>query len=299
MTLRYKQQINGACIWLSLTALFLSGSVMLAAQVVSAQTRDHFSQELPSGNNQDESGFPAFRKAKQGGAHKKKAEPEFGGEPPGFGDNDGSFRRAQFMENRNRQENDLPGWGMRRMKMDAIGDGASAVAPGQNFPGGMLNRPFHPGGPGQGGASFNSRQLDLTPLSLSEEQKDRVRQMRQQTRLKVRDLHKEVLQRQSGLRKLIFDPDASEADIRSARSQLRQMQDQVDEANMNDLLAIRALLTAEQRKHLPDCLPSRRATGYGAPGQPPGAFPGGPGGKQSAEFNRRSLEAASETAREK
>ena len=123
--------------------------------------------------------------------------------------------------------------------------------------------------------------------------------MRQQPRLKVRDLHKEVLQRQSGLRKLIFDPDASEADIRSARSQLRQMQDQVDEANMNDLLAIRALLTAEQRKHLPDCLPSRRATGYGAPGQPPGAFPGGPGGKQSAEFNRRSLEAASETAREK
>jgi Spy/CpxP family protein refolding chaperone len=107
----------------------------------------------------------------------------------------------------------------------------------------------------QGGGVFG-KTLDLTPLGLNDDQKNRVRQMRVQTRAKIRDLHKSVVQRQKELRQLMFDPDASDDQIRTARSQLRKLQDQVDETNMNDLLAIRGMLTPEQRKRLPECMPA-------------------------------------------
>jgi Spy/CpxP family protein refolding chaperone len=137
---------------------------------------------------------------------------------------------------------------------------------GQGFRGGR-----GPAGEGQSrGASLGSKSLDLTPLELTDEQKEKVKQMRQKTRLKVKDLHQSVLERQAELRRLIFDPDVSEAQIRAARNQLRQLQDKLDETNMNDLLAIRAMLSPEQRKRLPDCLPGRRgcAAGLDAAGPP-------------------------------
>jgi len=111
----------------------------------------------------------------------------------------------------------------------------------------------------QGGGGVFGKTLDLTPLALNDDQKIRVRQMRVQSRAKIRDLHKSVVQRQTELRQLMFDPEASDDQIRSARSQLRKLQDQVDETNMNDLLAIRGMLTPDQRKRLPECMPAPAA----------------------------------------
>jgi len=139
--------------------------------------------------------------------------------------------------------------------------------PGAGFPSAGGKQGFRGGqgqgrGPGQGGV-FGNKTLDLTPLALNDEQKSRVKQMRQQTRLKIKDLRASMQEKQLNLRKLMFDPDASEAQIREARSQLHKVQDQMDETNMNDLLSIRAMLTPEQRKRLPDCMPGRRATANG------------------------------------
>lgn len=132
---------------------------------------------------------------------------------------------------------------------------------------------------GGGGGGFGGRQLDLTPLGLNDDQKEKIKAMREQTKLKVKDIRKDLLTKQEEMRKLMFNPDASEAQIRAAASQARKLQGQMDDANMNDLLSIRGMLTPDQKKKLPDCAPGRKNSGAGGPviGGGPGGF-GGPGG---------------------
>lgn len=139
------------------------------------------------------------------------------------------------------------------------------------------------GGAGGGaGGGMRRQQLDLTPLALSEEQKSKVEAMRQQTRNKLRELKKGMMEKQMQMRNLMFNPEASETQIRSARKEVRALQDQVDESNLNDLLSIRAMLTPEQRKKLPECAPGRnnqmgggRSRQFGNADQPGGWSPPG------------------------
>lgn len=107
-------------------------------------------------------------------------------------------------------------------------------------------------------SGFGQQPLDLTPLELSEEQKEKIKAMREQTKLKVKEMRKSMMQKQGQMRELMFNPEASESQIRTASSELRKMQAQMDETNLNDLLGIRSMLTPEQRKRLPDCMPKRR-----------------------------------------
>lgn len=99
------------------------------------------------------------------------------------------------------------------------------------------------------------RPLDLTPLGLTEEQKTKIQQMREQSKAKMKDLHKTLIAKQVEIRNLIFSPEATDAQIRLARKNLLQTQTQIDDTNINDLLAIRGLLTPEQKKKLPECKP--------------------------------------------
>lgn len=146
------------------------------------------------------------------------------------------------------------------------------------FPGGF---PGQAGGfPGQGGGGgFAARALDLTPLGLSDSQKDKIKAMREQTKLKLRDLKKGLNDKQNEMKNLMFNPDSTESQIKAARLQVRKLQDQMDETNMNDLLVIRSMLTPDQKKRWPDCMPGRRATanGGGMPFPPGGPFPPGQG----------------------
>lgn len=139
------------------------------------------------------------------------------------------------------------------------------------FPGGQGGRGGFrgPGGQGMPGGMQRRPAIDLTPLNLTEEQKTKIEGMRQQTRTKVKELRRGMMQKQAQMRNLMFSPDASDAQIRSAREELRVVQNQVDETNLNDLLGIRALLTVDQKKHLPECMPGRKSrigTQWGAGG---------------------------------
>lgn len=143
--------------------------------------------------------------------------------------------------------------------------GFGGRGPGQGGRGGFRG----PGGQGMPGGMQRRPAIDLTPLNLTEEQKTKIEGMRQQTRTKVKELRRGMMQKQAQMRNLMFSPDASEAQIRSAREELRAIQNQVDETNLNDLLGIRSLLTADQKKHLPECMPGRNSkigTQWGAGG---------------------------------
>ncbi|MBY0550132.1 MAG: Spy/CpxP family protein refolding chaperone [Candidatus Obscuribacterales bacterium] len=201
---------------------------------------------------------------------------------------DGQFPRRQrrFPNGEFRGPDGGPGEGMpgRRFRGGGNSDeGGGPGVEGSGRPGGFGGRGqggFPGGQGGRGGFRGPGRQgmpggmqrrpaIDLTPLNLTEEQKTKIEGMRQQTRTKVKELRRGMMQKQAQMRNLMFSPDASEAQIRSAREELRAIQNQVDETNLNDLLGIRSLLTAEQKKHLPECTPGRNSrigTQWGAGG---------------------------------
>ncbi|MBX9569454.1 MAG: Spy/CpxP family protein refolding chaperone [Candidatus Obscuribacterales bacterium] len=239
-----------------------------------------------------------------------------GGFAPGFGNEEGAGPMPGFggQGGQGMRRFRGGGQGMRRFGGDGqpgLGaEGGPGGLGGPDAPGGMRGPGGPDGGPGMrgqggpgfggdggfGGGAFRQRrggmgggmsgggfgagkQLDLTPLGLTEPQKTKIQAMRQQTKMKLRDLKKGLSEKQSNMRNLMFSPDATEAQIRGARRELRTLQDQMDETNLNDLLAIRSLLTPEQRKKLPDCMPGR-GRGPGFPDGPRG--PGGPDGQANA-----------------
>jgi hypothetical protein len=95
---------------------------------------------------------------------------------------------------------------------------------------------------------------------------------------------------------MMFDPSASDDQIRGKRKELWRMRGQMEESQIEDFLGIRAMLTPDQRQKLTELKPGRQvagnnvpppggppddatAPGAGAPGQGPGRpFGGGPGG---------------------
>lgn len=155
---------------------------------------------------------------------------------------------------------------------------------------GMPQRPQFGGGRGGfrgerlGFGGMPGRQLDLTPLGLNEEQKTKIQQMREQSKNKVKELHKTLMTKQLEVRNLVFSADSTETDIRTARKGLLKIQEQIDETSFNDLLNIRKLLTAEQKKKLPECMPTNNLSRGG----PQEQMPPGPGFKrQKPDFSQK------------
>jgi Spy/CpxP family protein refolding chaperone len=192
-------------------------------------------------------------KPPQGGA----PDADFGvmqGQPPGDWNNDGPPMRK------------------RRMRQGFGGDGA--FGGGGQFGGGQFG-----GGRRGGMAGGGHRALDLTPLNLNDEQKSRIQQIRQTTRERARTAKKSLVEKQLQLRDLLFSADASDAKIRAARKEVRQSQEQLDDLNIEDLLKIRSVLTAEQKQKLPELKPNMQG-GRGMAGRAGmGGAPGMAGGR--------------------
>jgi len=131
--------------------------------------------------------------------------------------------------------------------------------------------------PGFGGRPLLGGPIDLTPLNLSDEQKQQIRQLRSRNGPRARELRETLRSKRTELRDLMFDPNATDAQIRAKRQEVRQMQDQLEETIMGDFLSLRSLLSPDQRRRLPECKPvlrqARAFKGEGpaspGPGQPP------------------------------
>jgi periplasmic protein CpxP/Spy len=150
-------------------------------------------------------------------------------------------------------------------------DSDSLPPPSSNkaFPG----RPGEPGAgppPGPGGMGLRPDklgQIDLTPLNLTAEQKQKIQDMRKETGKKVRELRPQLKAKRDDLFNATFDPNVTEAAIREKREAVRALHDQLEDLMFDDLMGMRNLLTPEQKKHLAEVKP---------PPPPPGRF-GGPG----------------------
>jgi Spy/CpxP family protein refolding chaperone len=103
---------------------------------------------------------------------------------------------------------------------------------------------------------FGKRPLDLTSLGLTPEQKQRIQGMREQLGPKTRELRKTLNAKRMELRDMMFEASAGDDQVRTKRKEVRQLQDKVEDMQLNDFLAIRSVLTPDQRQKLTDLKPA-------------------------------------------
>ena len=121
---------------------------------------------------------------------------------------------------------------------------------GQGFRGGPHRPPA--GSFGGGGGLFGRKPLDLSSLNLSDDQKQRIKDIHGKNGQQSRDFRKKLQAQRSEFKQMMFDPQATDDQIRARRRSLRQMQDKMEEMQLNDFLAIRSVLSPEQRQRLAD-----------------------------------------------
>lgn len=178
----------------------------------------------------------------------------------------------------------------RRLRRSFNGEGSpeeSNRLGGRQFGAGM-RRPVGAGG--FGGRSFLGGPLNFQKLGLSDEQKNTIRDLRSKNAGKARELRTALRDGRTEMRQLLFSPDATEAQIKAKRRALRQMQDQMEEMQIDDFLSMRSVLTAEQRKRLPEIMPDS-----GSQGRPPGM----PSAAQSGPPHREMHELRGERFKER
>lgn len=138
----------------------------------------------------------------------------------------------------------------------------------------------------RGGRGLYGASLDLRPLNLSEAQKERIRDIRRKSRLKAREYRKELKVKKIAMQNMMFSPDATPVQIRSAAKEFQTAQANMQDTVLGDFLGVRAVLTRQQLQMLPEIKPQRgsggpghprRHPGMAAPGQQPPAMMGGQG----------------------
>lgn len=92
--------------------------------------------------------------------------------------------------------------------------------------------------------------LDLSELNLTEEQKSKILAHRQKTKGKAKEVLQTLKEKRIELKEMMFDPEISATQIRAKRSEMRKLQDEAESIKLDDFLAIRTVLTAEQLKRL-------------------------------------------------
>ncbi len=101
--------------------------------------------------------------------------------------------------------------------------------------------------------------LNLHKLGLSDRQKQIIVELRKKDAGRAHTLRQDLREKRLEMRQLMFDPGATEAQIKNKRRELRQMQDQMEEMQIEDFLSLRSVLTPDQRKRLPEIMPSNHS----------------------------------------
>jgi Spy/CpxP family protein refolding chaperone len=102
----------------------------------------------------------------------------------------------------------------------------------------------------------HSAALDLAPLNLSAEQKQKISDLHKDNVKKAREIRKLLKTKKEELATAMFDPDQTEAAIRDKRDAVRQTREQMEDLAFDEILKVRQLLNPEQKKHLAEVKPA-------------------------------------------
>jgi uncharacterized membrane protein len=117
------------------------------------------------------------------------------------------------------------------------------------------NAPFR-GGSRRAFDSFRNNPLNLAPLNLTTEQKDKIQTMRKESGKKARSIRSSLKAKRAEMCDLMFDPKSTNKEILKVHNEARKLHEQADDLMVQDFLAIRELLTPEQKAHLPEIKPA-------------------------------------------
>lgn len=136
--------------------------------------------------------------------------------------------------------------------------GASAGGPGGGAGGG-------PGAPrarrdasfaGEGGMAHMP--LDLSSLSLSDDQKDKIKAIRGRSVARAKELRQKLMTKGNEFRDLLYSETATNDQITAKRDEMKPIKEELESLRLNDFLAIRAVFTGDQRKKFAESKPEHK-----------------------------------------
>ena len=123
----------------------------------------------------------------------------------------------------------------------------------------------HFGGPyGEGG--FGHMPLDFSMLNLTEDQKNKIKAIRGRNAARSKELRQQVGTKRSEFRDLMFAADSTKQQLTSKQAEMRALKNESEDLMLSDFLAIKAVLTPEQRKKLSENKPPERRMNFRGPG---------------------------------
>ena len=125
--------------------------------------------------------------------------------------------------------------------------------PSASGPGLRMRRPGG-GGLGQFGG-FGRGPLDLSVLNLSEDQKNKIKTMRQNTAGKAKNLKVAIKKSRGEMFDMMFDPETTDSALKAKHAEVRKLQGELGDLMIQDFLSIKGVLTGDQLKHLPELKP--------------------------------------------
>lgn len=100
------------------------------------------------------------------------------------------------------------------------------------------------------GHVFGYGTIDFSSLKLTDAQRQTIQELRKENSTRSRELRKQFKEHMDEMKTLFFAPDSTAAAIRAKRNEVRKIHEKLEDIQLNDFLAVRAVLTAEQRQKL-------------------------------------------------
>jgi Spy/CpxP family protein refolding chaperone len=141
--------------------------------------------------------------------------------------------------------------------------------------------------------------LDLTVLNLSDDQKQKIQKLRADSAIKNRAIQRQLKENTNQMRDVMFDGTSTDAQIKAKSDEMKRSHELFADSQLEFFLAIRSLLTPEQKLKLKDVRAAieqrhdddmqRHGEHRHLPGPPDGVTGSGPGPVDKAADSKKKI----------